>query len=279
MVNRLAARMRRALLAAGAAVAVLLPLQAAAQDKSIVMASTTSTEQSGLFAHLLPLFKKASGIDVKVVAQGTGQALDMGRRGDADVLFVHDQVAEQKFVADGFGIERRAVMYNDFVLVGPKSDPAGVRGKDVVEALKKLATAKAAFISRGDKSGTHAAELRYWKAAGIDAPADAVAGYKACGCGMGPALNIAASANAYLLTDRGTWLSFKNRADLGILVEGDKRLFNQYGVIVVNPAKHPHVKKAQAQAFADWVVSAEGQAAIASYRIDGEPLFFPNAGS
>ncbi|MBS1179683.1 MAG: putative exported protein [Proteobacteria bacterium] len=279
MVNRLAARMRRALLAAGAAVAVLLPLQAAAQDKSIVMASTTSTEQSGLFAHLLPLFKKASGIDVKVVAQGTGQALDMGRRGDADVLFVHDQVAEQKFVADGFGIERRAVMYNDFVLVGPKSDSAGVRGKDVVEALKKLATAKAAFISRGDKSGTHAAELRYWKAAGIDAPADAVAGYKACGCGMGPALNIAASANAYLLTDRGTWLSFKNRADLGILVEGDKRLFNQYGVIVVNPAKHPHVKKAQAQAFADWVVSAEGQAAIASYRIDGEPLFFPNAGS
>ena len=279
MVNRLAARMRRALLAAGAAVAVLLPLQAAAQDKSIVMASTTSTEQSGLFAHLLPLFKKASGIDVKVVAQGTGQALDMGRRGDADVLFVHDQVAEQKFVADGFGIERRAVMYNDFVLVGPKSDSAGVRGKDVVEALKKLATAKAAFISRGDKSGTHAAELRYWKAAGIDAPADAVAGYKACGCGMGPALNIAASANAYLLTDRGTWLSFKNRADLGILVEGDKRLFNQYGVIVVNPARHPHVKKAQAQAFADWVVSAEGQAAIASYRIDGEPLFFPNAGS
>jgi tungstate transport system substrate-binding protein len=279
MVNRLAARMRRALLAAGAAVAVLLPLQAAAQDKSIVMASTTSTEQSGLFAHLLPLFKKASGIDVKVVAQGTGQALDMGRRGDADVLFVHDQVAEEKFVADGFGIERRAVMYNDFVLVGPKSDPAGVRGKDVVEALKKLATAKAAFISRGDKSGTHAAELRYWKAAGIDAPADAVAGYKACGCGMGPALNIAASANAYLLTDRGTWLSFKNRADLGILVEGDKRLFNQYGVIVVNPAKHPHVKKVQAQAFADWVVSAEGQAAIASYRIDGEPLFFPNAGS
>ena len=279
MVKRLAARMRRALLAAGAAVSILLPLQAAAQDKSIVMASTTSTEQSGLFAHLLPLFKKASGIDVKVVAQGTGQALDMGRRGDADVLFVHDQVAEQKFVADGFGIERRAVMYNDFVLVGPKSDPAGVQGKDVVEALKKLATAKAVFISRGDKSGTHAAELRYWKAAGIDAPADAVAGYKACGCGMGPALNIAASANAYLLTDRGTWLSFKNRADLGILVEGDKRLFNQYGVIVVNPAKHPHVKKAQAQAFADWVVSAEGQAAIASYRIDGEPLFFPNAGS
>ena len=279
MVSRSAARLRRALLAAGTALVVLMPLHAAAQDKAIVMASTTSTEQSGLFAHLLPLFKKASGIDVKVVALGTGQALDMGRRGDADVLFVHDQAAEEKFVADGFGLERRAVMYNDFVIVGPKSDPAGVKGRDVVEALKKLASSKAAFISRGDKSGTHAAELRYWKAAGIDAPADAVAGYKACGCGMGPALNIAASANAYVLTDRGTWLSFKNRADLGVLVEGDKRLFNQYGVIVVSPAKHPHVKKDLAQAFADWVVSPEGQSAIASYRINGEPLFFPNAGS
>jgi tungstate transport system substrate-binding protein len=201
----------------------------------------------------------------------------MGRRGDADVLFVHDQVAEQKFVAEGFGIERRAVMYNDFVIVGPKSDPAGVKGKDVVDALKKLAAGQAAFISRGDKSGTHAAELRYWKLAGIDAPAEGVPGYKACGCGMGPALNIAASANAYLLTDRGTWLSFKNRADLGIMVEGDKRLFNPYGVIVVNPARHPHVKKDLAQAFADWVLSPEGQAAIASYRINGEPLFFPNA--
>jgi tungstate transport system substrate-binding protein len=279
MVSRSAARLRRALLGAGTALVVLMPLHAAAQDKAIVMASTTSTEQSGLFAHLLPLFKKASGIDVKVVALGTGQALDMGRRGDADVLFVHDQAAEEKFVADGFGLERRAVMYNDFVIVGPKSDPAGVKGRDVVEALKKLASSKAAFISRGDKSGTHAAELRYWKAAGIDAPADAVAGYKACGCGMGPALNIAASANAYVLTDRGTWLSFKNRADLGVLVEGDKRLFNQYGVIVVSPAKHPHVKKDLAQAFADWVVSPEGQSAIASYRINGEPLFFPNAGS
>jgi tungstate transport system substrate-binding protein len=186
-------------------------------------------------------------------------------------------VAEQKFVADGFGIERRAVMYNDFVIVGPKSDPAGVQGKDVVEALRKIAAAKAPFVSRGDKSGTHAAELRYWKAAGIDAPADAVAGYKACGCGMGPALNIAASANAYLLTDRGTWLSFKNRADLGILVEGDKRLFNPYGVIVVNPARHPHVKQKLAQAFSDWVVSPAGQAAIASYKVGGEQLFFPNA--
>jgi tungstate transport system substrate-binding protein len=279
MVSRLTDPARRTLLALCAVFAGLAPMSSWSQDKSIVMASTTSTEQSGLFAHLLPLFKKASGIDVKVVAQGTGQALDMGRRGDVDLLFVHDQAAEEKFVADGFGLERRAVMYNDFVVVGPKSDAAGVKGKDVVDALKKLASSPAAFISRGDKSGTHAAELRYWKAAGIDAPAEKVAGYKACGCGMGPALNIAASTNAYLLADRGTWLAFKNRAGLGILVEGDKRLFNQYGVIVVNPAKHPHVKKDLAQAFADWVVSAEGQAAIASYRIDGEQLFFPNAGS
>jgi tungstate transport system substrate-binding protein len=254
-----------------------LPLSALAQDKTIVMASTTSTEQSGLFAHLLPAFKKASGIDVRVVAQGTGQALDMGRRGDADILFVHDKVAEEKFVADGFGIERKPVMYNDFVIVGPKNDPAGIKGKDVVEALKTLAASNAAFISRGDKSGTHAAELRFWKAAGIDDPAQAMKGYKACGCGMGPALNIAASSSAYLMTDRGTWLSFKNRAELGILVEGDKRLFNQYGVIVVNPAKHPHVKKAEAQAFADWVVSPAGQASIAAYKVNGEQLFFPNA--
>jgi tungstate transport system substrate-binding protein len=261
----------------GVAVTVLAPAAVQAQDKTIVMASTTSTEQSGLFAHLLPAFKSASGIEVRVVALGTGQALDMGRRGDADVLFVHDQAAEEKFVADGFGIERRPVMYNDFVIVGPKSDPAGLKGNDVVEAMKKLATGQAQFISRGDKSGTHAAELRYWKAAGIDTPAGKVAGYKECGCGMGPALNIAASTNAYVLADRGTWLSFKNRGDLAVLVEGDKRLFNQYGVIVVNPAKHPHVKKELAQAFADWVVSAPGQAAIAGYKVGGEQLFFPNA--
>jgi tungstate transport system substrate-binding protein len=254
---------------------------AQAQDKFIVMASTTSTEQSGLFAHLLPAFKRARGVDVRVVALGTGQALDMGRRGDADVLFVHDEAAEDKFVADGFGLARRAVMYNDFVIVGPKADPAGATGKDVVEGLKKLAAAPApsgvSFVSRGDKSGTHAAELRYWKAAGLDTPVSKVAGYKECGCGMGPLLNIASSTSAYALTDRGTWLSFKNRGDLTILVEGDRRLFNQYGVIVVNPAKHPHVKKDLARQFADWVVSNEGQATIASYRIVGEQLFFPNA--
>ena len=270
---------RRALLGLTlAGVAAVASVSAHAQDKYIVMASTTSTEQSGLFAHLLPAFKKATGIDVRVVALGTGQALDMGRRGDADVLFVHDQVAEEKFVAEGFGLKRSPVMYNDFVIVGPKSDPAGAKGKDVVEALKKIAASNAPFVSRGDKSGTHAAELRYWKAAGVEAPAGRFAEYKECGCGMGQALNIAASTNAYVLADRGTWLSFKNRGDLAILVEGDTRLFNQYGVIVVNPARHPHVKKDLAQAFADWVVSADGQAVIASYRIGGEQLFFPNAG-
>jgi tungstate transport system substrate-binding protein len=260
--------------------AVALPT--AAQDgQFIVMASTTSTEQSGLFAHLLPAFKKARGIDVRVVAQGTGQALDMGRRGDADILFVHDQAAEEKFVAEGFGLLRRPVMYNDFVLIGPATDPAGVKGKDVVAALAKLAASNAAFISRGDKSGTHAAELRYWKAAGTDNPALKVAGkafdYRECGCGMGPALNIASSADAYVLADRGTWLSFKNRGQLKVLVEGDARLFNQYGVIVVNPAKHPHTKTELAQAFADWVVSADGQTVIAGYQIGGQQLFFPNA--
>ena len=253
-----------------------------AQAQSIVMASTTSTEQSGLFAHLLPEFKKASGLDVKVVALGTGQALDMGRRGDADLLFVHDQVAEEKIVADGVAVKRFPVMYNDFVLIGPAGDPARARGKDIVEALKKLSFGNAAFISRGDKSGTHAAELRYWKMAGLDGGVGGSgggpkgAGYKECGCGMGPALNIASSSNAYALTDRGTWLSFKNRGDLTLLVEGDTRLFNQYGVMVVNPAKHPHVKAADAQKFVDWVIAATGQASIASYKIGGEQLFFPN---
>jgi tungstate transport system substrate-binding protein len=251
---------------------------AQAQNKFIVVASTTSTEQSGLFGHLLPLFKQASGIDVRVVALGTGQALDTARRGDADVVFVHDTAAEEKFVADGFGLARQPVMFNDFVLIGPKADPAAVRGKDVAVALAKLAAAPAAsFISRGDKSGTHTAELRYWKAAGVDIASSKPAGYKECGCGMGPALNIAASTGAYALADRGTWLSFKNRADMAVLVEGDTRLFNPYGVIVVNPARHPHVKKDLAQAFADWLVSPAGQVAIASYKIGGEQLFFPSA--
>jgi tungstate transport system substrate-binding protein len=252
-------------------------MQAGAQERFIVMASTTSTEQSGLFAHLLPAFKAASGIDVRVVALGTGQALDAARRGDADVVFVHDQVAEEKFVAEGFGLKRLPVMYNDFVLIGPKADPAGVKGKDIVAALARLGAQGAAFVSRGDKSGTHAAELRYWRMANIDAAASPSKGYRACGCGMGPALNIAASTSAYALADRGTWLNFKNRADLAVLVEGDTRLFNQYGVMVVNPARHPHAKAALAQAFADWVVSPAGQASIAGYKIGGEPLFFPNA--
>lgn len=247
----------------------------AASAQSIVVASTTSTEQSGLFSHLLPEFKKASGIDVKVVALGTGQALDTGRRGDADVVFVHDQKAEDKFVADGFGVKRYPVMYNDFMLIGPKADPAGVKGTDIVEGLKKLAAGNAPFVSRGDKSGTHAAELRFWDQAGLkDAKGS---GYKECGCGMGPALNMAASTGAYVLADRGTWLNFKNRADLGILVEGDKRLFNQYGVMLVNPAKHPQVKQAEGQKFIDWVTSPAGQKVIAEYKIGGEQLFFPNA--
>ena len=243
---------------------------------TITMASTTSTEQSGLFGHLLPAFKAARGIDIKVVAQGTGQALDMGRRGDADVLFVHDKVAEAKFVADGFGVKRHPVMYNDFVVIGPKSDPAGIRGKDIAVALKNLSAGNAAFISRGDKSGTHAAELRFWQAAGLAGSKGS--GYKECGCGMGPALNMASGSNAYVMADRGTWLNFKNRGDLAVLVEGDKRLFNQYGVILVNPARHPHVKAADGQKFIDWVVSRQGQQAIAQYRIGGEQLFFPNAG-
>ena len=260
--------------------AALVPIALAAtvsiaQTSTIVMASTTSTEQSGLFGTLLPAFKQASGIDIKVVALGTGQAIDMGRRGDADVLFVHDQVAEEKVIAEGFAIKRYPVMYNDFVLIGPAADPAKTRGKDIMEALRKISAANAPFVSRGDKSGTHAAELRYWKNAGVDNPQ--FAGYKACGCGMGPALNIAASTGAYVMADRGTWLAFKNRADLAVLVEGDTRLFNQYGVMVVNPAQHPKVKQAEAQKFVDWVISPAGQAAIASYKIGGEQLFFPNA--
>jgi len=250
---------------------------ALAQERFIVMASTTSTEQSGLFAHLLPAFKAASGIDVRVVALGTGQALDAARRGDADLVFVHDTAAERKFVAEGFATERRAVMYNDFVVVGPKADPAAVKGHDIAAALAKLAGQGAPFVSRGDKSGTHAAELRFWQLAGIDAAAAAPKGYRACGCGMGPALNIASSAGAYALTDRGTWLNFKNRGDLVILVEGDSRLFNPYGVMVVNPARHPHVKAVPAQTFADWIVSPAGQSVIAGYKIGGQPLFFPNA--
>lgn len=259
-----------------ALIATLLIASGQVLAQSITMASTTSTEQSGLFGHLMPAFKKASGLDVKVVALGTGQALDTARRGDADVLFVHDQGAEEKFVADGWGVKRYPVMYNDFILIGPRSDPVGTQGKDIVQALQKLAAAHGNFISRGDKSGTHAAELRYWKLAGADAARGR--GYKECGCGMGPALNIAASSGAYVLADRGTWLNFRNRTDLAVLVEGDTRLFNQYGVMVVNPAKHPHVKAQDAQKFVDWIVSPAGQRAIADYKMGGEQLFFPNAG-
>lgn len=251
---------------------------ARAEDKFITVASTTSTEQSGLFGYLLPIFEKKSGIQVRVVALGTGQALDTARRGDADVVFVHDKAAEEKFVAEGYGVDRKEVMYNDFVLIGPKSDPARIGGgKDILDALKKIEATKAPFVSRGDKSGTHSAELRYWKAAGIDLNQSKGPWYKETGSGMGPALNTASSMNAYILADRGTWLNFKNRGELTILVQGDKRLFNQYGVILVNPAKHPHVKKELGLQFIDWVVSPEGQAAIAGYKIDGEQLFFPNA--
>jgi tungstate transport system substrate-binding protein len=255
--------------------AVLFALTSVAAAQSITLASTTSTEQSGLFAHLLPLFRQARGLDVKVVAVGTGQALDIGRRGDADALLVHDQEAEEKFVAEGFGLRRYPVMYNDFVLIGPKADPAIARGSDIFAALRKISASNAAFISRGDKSGTHSAEIRYWKAAGVASLRGD--GYRECGCGMGPALNMAAASSAYVLADRGTWLAFKNRGDLTVLVEGDKNLFNQYGVIVVNPARHPHVKVAQAQQFANWIISPAGQSAIAAYKIGGEQLFFPNA--
>jgi tungstate transport system substrate-binding protein len=266
---------QRALVALAAA-CLLLP--AHAQQTYITVASTTSTEQSGLFKHLLPSFEKRTGIQVRVVALGTGQALDMGKRGDADVVFVHAKPLEERFVAEGYGVKRLEVMYNDFVLIGPRSDPAKVAGgKDVVEAFRRIHAAQAAFVSRGDRSGTHFAELALWKASGIDIAAAKGAWYRDTGQGMGPALNSAAGMGAYILADRGTWLSFKNRADLAIAVEGDARLFNQYGVILVNPAKFPSVKRDAGQAFIDWLVSAEGQGAIAAYRIGGEQLFFPNA--
>ena len=257
--------------------ATLLASPAIAQEKSIVVSSTTSTEQSGLFGFILPIFKMKTGIDVKVVAVGTGQALDIGRRGDAEVVFVHDKPAEEKFVEEGYSTKRYEVMYNDFVLIGPKSDPAKIGGgKDIQAALQKISTAQAPFISRGDKSGTHAAELRYWKGAGITV-SPTQTWYKEIGSGMGPALNTASAMNGYILADRATWLSFKNRGDLVILVQGDPKLFNQYGVMLVNPAKFPHVKKAEGQAFIDWLVSNNGQDVIASYQIGGEQLFFPNA--
>ncbi len=264
----------RALLAA----ALCISFSAQAQPRFITVASTTSTEQSGLFKHLLPAFEKKTGIQVRVVALGTGQALDMGRRGDADVVFVHAKPLEEKFVADGFGVERFDVMYNDFVLVGPKSDPAKVAGgKDVTEALRRIRASQSPFASRADNSGTHFAELEMWKAAGIDLARAKGAWYRETGSGMGPTLNTASAMNAYALSDRGTWLSFKNRGDLVIVVQGDRRLFNQYGVILVNPVKHPHVKKEMGQAFIDWLISDEGQDAIAAYKIGGEQLFFPNA--
>jgi len=261
-----------------AALAATLATPALAQDKSIVVSSTTSTQDSGLFGHILPLFKAKTGIDVKVVSQGTGQALDTGRRGDADVVFVHAKAQEEKFVAEGYGVKRHPVMYNDFILVGPKSDPAGVKGgKDIVAALTAIKEKQAPFISRGDKSGTHTAELNLWKAAGIDLAAAKGSWYKEIGQGMGAALNTASASNAYVLADRGTWLSFKNRGELAVLVEGDRRLFNQYGVILVNPEKHANVKKEFGQQFIDWLISPEGQAAIAAFKINGEQLFYPNA--
>ena len=257
---------------------MLLPFSLQAQQRFITVASTTSTEQSGLFRHLLPVFRQKTGIEVRVVAVGTGQALDIGRRGDADVVFVHAKPLEEKFVTHGYGVRRFEVMYNDFVLVGPKADPANVAGsKDIVTALQKIKAARAPFVSRGDNSGTHFAELELWKAAGIDIAKEKGPWYRDTGSGMGPTLNTASGMNAYALTDRGTWLSFRNRGELAISLEGDKRLFNQYGVILVNPARHPHVKKEMGQAFVEWVISREGQKAIADYKIGGEQLFFPNA--
>jgi tungstate transport system substrate-binding protein len=258
----------------------IISTPAFAQEKFIVVASTTSTEDSGLFKYLLPLFKAKTGIDVRVVAQGTGQALATARKGDADVVFVHDQVAETKFVEEGFGVDRREVMYNDFIIVGPKADPAKISGdKDVVESLKKIAASQSPFTSRGDKSGTHAAELRCWKRADIDPQTGKGTWYRETGSGMGPTLNTASAMGAYAFTDRGTWLSFKNRGDLGIVVEGDTKLANQYGIMLVNPAKHAHVKKELGLAFMDWVTSPEGQTAVANYKIQGQQLFFPNRNS
>jgi tungstate transport system substrate-binding protein len=268
---------RRLLIAVAAS--VVFAATAVAQDNSILVASTASTQDSGLFGHLLPLFKSKTGIDVRVVAQGTGQAIDTGRRGDADVVFVHARAAEEKFLAEGFGVKRYPVMYNDFILVGPQRDPAGIKGsKDIVAALKTLKDKGVPFISRGDKSGTHQAELKLWSIAGVDIAKDKGPWYREIGQGMGAALNSASASNAYVLADRATWLSFKNKGDLVIAVEGDKRLFNQYGVILVNPEKHPSVKKEFGQQFIDWLVSAEGQKAIADYKINREQLFYPNAG-
>jgi tungstate transport system substrate-binding protein len=270
---------RKMVLACIAAIgAAVLPAQVIAQEKSIVVASTTSTQDSGLFEYLLPIFQQKTGIAVKVIAQGTGQALDTGRRGDADVVFVHAKSAEEKFLAEGQGVKRNPVMYNDFVLIGPKNDPAGIKGRDVAAALKTIKEKQAPFVSRGDRSGTHIAELALWnKDAGIDIDQQKGPWYKSIGQGMGAALNMASASNAYVLSDRGTWLSFKNKGDLQILVEGDKRLFNQYGVILVNPEKHPAVKKELGQEFIDWLLSPEGQKAIANYKINGEQLFYPNA--
>ena len=270
---------RRSLVGITLSALLLSVAPAALAQKFITIASTTSTEQSGLFKHMLPAFHKKTGIEVRVVALGTGQALDMARRGDADVVFVHAKSAEEKFIADGHGVKRLPVMYNDFVLVGPKSDPAKVAGgKDITEALKKIKTTSAPFVSRGDRSGTHMAEIALWKQSGVDIAAEKGPWYRDTGQGMGPALNTASSMNGYILTDRATWLAFKNRGDLKIVVEGDKRLFNQYGVILVNPEKHTHVKREMGQAFIDWVVSPDGQRIISDYKISGEQLFFPNAG-
>ena len=280
LIDLLVTQMKKLLLSFTAALSLVLLSQsqiAIAQEKSIVVSSTTSTEQSGLFGYLLPIFEKKAGIQVKVVAVGTGQALDIGRRGDADVVFVHDKPAEEKFVEEGYSTQRNEVMYNDFVLIGPKADPAKIGGgKDIQAGLQKIASTQTPFISRGDKSGTHAAELRYWKGAGVEVSPSS-SWYKETGSGMGPALNTASDMNGYILSDRATWLTFKNRGDLVILVQGDPKLFNQYGVMLVNPVKYPQVKKAEGQAFIDWLISKDGQDTIAGYKVGGEQLFFPNA--